>query len=178
MARLLARSAAWPRPSLPCRRGFFWGGWGGGDQRGPAGRSLAPAAVVAAWMGDPTLVSARLSVWRRTELYLALRMLPGLDLPEFLRGARGAYPVVCSLMYARDWEALQPLVSPRCLEAMRGAMDTMGDNAQRVVMPHQSGGDTGGMLGGETAGGLGGDTDGGIEVVGCTLQAAHILRRP
>jgi hypothetical protein len=76
---------------------------------------------------------------------------------------------------------------------MRGTMDTMADNAHRVVLPDDTGGgaggwntggghggdvpgDTGGGFRGDTNGGFGGDTGGGIEVVGCTLRAAHVLR--
>jgi len=72
--------------------------------------------TVTGWLDDPELVEPSLSLWRRTELYLSLRMLHGLDLPDFLRGARVAYPVVTTAMYRRDWEALQSLVAPNCLE--------------------------------------------------------------
>lgn len=110
-------------------RGFLWGSGGGG---GPS--RLAPNELVTAWMDDPSLVSPSLSLWRRSELFLSLRLLPGLNLKEFLRGAAVAYPVVCSAMYTRDWDALAPLVAPRCLEAMQEAMDGMAEVGQRVSL--------------------------------------------
>jgi hypothetical protein len=92
----------------------------------------AHADLVNQWMADPELVSPNLGFFGRTQLWLSLGILPGLDLPEFLCGARLAYATVTRSMYERDWAFLDPLVSPQMLEAMQFAMNEFGDNARRV----------------------------------------------
>ena len=93
---------------------------------------LAPVELVNAWMEDETLTDATLWPHRRLELWLYLRNLKGLDLPNFLEGTRHAYVVVQRLMYQRDWDELEPLVSEGCLKAMQETMEHMGSVAQRV----------------------------------------------
>ena len=77
------------------------------------------------WMADEHLVLPRSVVgfYIRGEMWLGLKMLPGLDVPEFLEGAKMAYDTVTRGMYARDWDGLRPLVSKRMFEAMNGAME-------------------------------------------------------
>ena len=78
-----------------------------------------PAELVNSWMADETLVDGSLWPHRRLEMWLQLRTLNGIDLPSILRGSAHAYVVVQTLMYEREWEALEPLVSPSCLRAMQ-----------------------------------------------------------
>ena len=66
------------------------------------------------------------------EMWLALRVLRGLDLEEFLEGSAHAYGVVSRLMYRRQWDKLEPLVSPDCLDAMQFTMEQFGDAGQRI----------------------------------------------
>ena len=86
------------------------------------------------WMADEHLVLPRSVVgfYIRGEMWLGLKMLPGLDVPEFLEGAKMAYDTVTRGMYARDWDGLRPLVSKRMFEAMKGAMEQYGDDAKRI----------------------------------------------
>ena len=69
-----------------------------------------PAELVNSWMADETLVDGSLWPHRRLEMWLQLRTLNGIDLPSILRGSAHAYVVVQTLMYEREWEALEPLV--------------------------------------------------------------------
>lgn len=94
---------------------------------------LADTKIVDGWMADERLVDGGLGFLRRLELWAALRLLPGLDLPDFLEGTRFAYSAVTRLMYRRDFEGLAPLVLPACLTAMEEAMDEFGGAAHRVV---------------------------------------------
>ena len=93
-----------------------------------------PAELVNSWMADETLVDGSLWPHRRLEMWLQLRTLNGIDLPSILRGSAHAYVVVQTLMYEREWEALEPLVSPSCLRAMQETMEHMGSVAQRVQL--------------------------------------------
>ena len=93
---------------------------------------LASSEVVTAWMDDPALVDSSLWPHRRVELWMQLRMLKGLDLPDFLEGTKMAYVVIQQLMYERDWDGLAPLVSENCLTAMQETMEAMASAAQRV----------------------------------------------
>ena len=95
---------------------------------------LVPAELVNSWMYDEKLVDASLWPHRRLEMWLQLRTLNGIDLPSFLQGSAHAYVVVQTLMYERAWEALEPLVSPNCLQAMQETMEHMGSVAQRVQL--------------------------------------------
>eukprot|EP00966_Prymnesium_polylepis_P055030 1272090-Prymnesium_polylepis.1 len=83
-------------------------------------------------MDDESLVDPTLNMFRRFEMRVMLRNLRGFDLPEFLGGCQHAYPTVCALMYAREWEELEPMVAPTCLEAMRAMMDEFGDAGRRI----------------------------------------------
>ena len=56
----------------------------------------------------------------------------GLDLPDFLQGSRLAYAAVTRLMYSRDWDALEPLVSPAMLNAMQQTMEEEPFDVRRV----------------------------------------------
>ena len=93
-----------------------------------------PAELVNSWMADETLVDGSLWPHRRLEMWLQLRTLNGIDLPSILQGSAHAYVVVQTLMYEREWEALEPLVSPSCLRAMQETMEHMGSVAQRVQL--------------------------------------------
>ena len=93
---------------------------------------LASSEVVTAWMDDPALVDSSLWPHRRVELWMHLRMLKGLDLPDFLEGTKMAYVVIQQLMYERNWDELAPLVSDNCLNAMQETMEAMASAAQRV----------------------------------------------
>jgi len=109
------------------RRPFFWRA--DEDPRWP----LIPAETVPEWMEEEAqLVDPNLNPFRRAELYMNLRILHGLNLPDFMTGCAHAYDVVTLGMYSRDWTRLQPLVSKNCLEAMEGAMETFGDAGQRI----------------------------------------------
>ena len=100
----------------------------------PEEDGLVPAELVNSWMDDEKLVDASLWPHRRLEMWLQLRTLNGIDLPSFLQGSAHAYVVVQTLMYEREWEALEPLVSPNCLQAMQETMEHMGSVAQRVQL--------------------------------------------
>lgn len=67
------------------------------------------------------------------KMWLMLRALPGLDLPNFLEGSRVAYTTVSTLMYAQDWEALDPLVSPAMMTAMQQTMEELSGDGRRVM---------------------------------------------
>ena len=95
--------------------------------------------LIGTWMNDPELVDQvgwgrqQIGFMRRMEMYTMLHLMPGFDLPEFLDGTRFAYGAVTRLMYARDWEALEPLVSPACLDAMVATMHDIADGGRRIV---------------------------------------------
>ena len=80
---------------------------------------LAPLEDVNRWMSDPRSVDQDIGVFDRTQIWMNLRLLHGLDLDEFLVGSRHAYHVVSELMHGGKWDAVAPLVGPECLEAMR-----------------------------------------------------------
>ena len=90
-------------------------------------------------MADPELVDpvgwgkGQIGLLRRMEMYTMLHLMPGFDLPEFIAGTRVAYGAVTRLMYAREWEALGPLVSPQCLDAMVATMEDLAGDARRIV---------------------------------------------
>ena len=83
-------------------------------------------------MDDASIIDDSVGFFGRIKMHFTLRTIPGLDLPEFLRGARLAYPVVTQLMYSRDWETLEPLVSPAMLDAMRQTMETEPFDVRQV----------------------------------------------
>ena len=83
-------------------------------------------------MADASIVSDSVSFFGRVKMHFTLRTIPGLDLPDFLRGARMAYPIVTQLMYSRDWVELEPLVSPAMLDAMRETMETEPFDVRQV----------------------------------------------
>ena len=62
-----------------------------------------------------------------------LHLMPGFNLPDFLEGTRHAYGAVTRLMYARDWDALRPLVAPACLDAMTSTMEDIAGDGRRIV---------------------------------------------
>ena len=93
---------------------------------------LASSDRVSAWMADESLVSPQ-GFFGRPRMWLMLRALPGLDLPDFLAGSRLAYSAVVQLMYAKDWDTLAPLVSEPMLKAMQGTMDEFADAGRRIV---------------------------------------------
>ena len=98
----------------------------------PEDRELADNEEVVAWMANDALVTSAVWGLRRMEMWLALRVLRGLDLEEFLEGSAHAYGVVSRLMYRRQWDKLEPLVSPDCLDAMQFTMEQFGDAGQRI----------------------------------------------
>ena len=83
-------------------------------------------------MDDEQLVDPNLGMWSSFEMWMMMRQLRGFELPEFLDGCRHAYPAVCGLMYTREWDALEPMVSPKCLEAMQAMMEEFGSAARRI----------------------------------------------
>lgn len=83
-------------------------------------------------MGDETLVDTR-GMFSYARMWVMLKSLPGLDLPDFLQGAALAYGTVTRLMYAQDWEALRPLVSTEMLKAMQSTMDELSGDGRRVI---------------------------------------------
>ena len=95
--------------------------------------------IIGRWMDDASLVDplgwgkGQIGVMRRMEMYTMLHLLPGFDLPEFLAGTRMAYGAVIRLMYSRDWDALETLVAPACLEAMVATMDDIASDRRRIV---------------------------------------------
>ena len=70
-------------------------------------------------MADARMVDQTIGVFDRTQLWMALRLLHGFDLSDFLFGSRHAYRVVSDLVQSAQWDALSPLVQPSCLEAMQ-----------------------------------------------------------
>lgn len=66
-------------------------------------------------------------------MYTMLHLLPGFCLPDFLEGTRVAYESVMRLMYARDWEALKPLVAPECLSGLTETMDGIAGDTRRIL---------------------------------------------
>ena len=80
---------------------------------------LAPLEDVNRWMSDARTVDPDLGLFDRTQLWMNLRLLHGLDLDEFLHGSRHAYCVVSELMRNCQWDALEPLLQKPCLEAMQ-----------------------------------------------------------
>jgi len=93
---------------------------------------LAPSDPINEWIRDPNLTSPA-GLFGGPRMWVMLRVLPGLNLPEFLAGTRMAYGAVTRLMYARDWIALEPLVSAEMLAAMQETMDQFGGEGRRVV---------------------------------------------
>jgi len=91
---------------------------------------------------------------------MSLRLLQGLDLEDFLEGCSHAYRVVMTAMYTRDWETLEHLVSPSCLEAMQASMEQFGDAGQRLEMESSEEGD-------------GND---GFKLISCRLRRAQVLK--
>ena len=83
--------------------------------------------LVNGWMDNELLVDPRqdlflpVRLFRRSELWMSLRLLRGFDLEDFILGSSHAYGVVLTAMYTRDWETLEHLVSPACLEAMQAS---------------------------------------------------------
>ena len=112
-------------------RQFF--GQSSEDQKG----SLATTAQIHSWINDPKLVDQNLGVYRAFEMWLMLRMLRGLELPEFLEGCSHAYTTVSWLMYEREWEALSELVSPGCLAAMQSTMDEFLSERRRIEISQE-----------------------------------------
>ena len=94
--------------------------------------------VIGRWMGDPDLVdplgwgTGQIGVIRRMEMYTMLHLVPGFNLPEFLDGTRYGYGAVTRLMYAKDWDALEGLVAPACLDAMVATMDDIAGDRRRI----------------------------------------------
>ena len=86
----------------------------------PATTKLVPLDEVNGWMADARLIDQRIGVFERTNLWMSLRLLHGLDLPDFLQGSRHAYHVVHNLVRDCEWDALEPMVQPKCLEALEG----------------------------------------------------------
>ena len=66
-------------------------------------------------------------------MWTMLKLLPGLDLPDFLMGSRFAYGSVTRLMYTQDWESLEPLVSEQMLKAMQETMEEITGGGRRVI---------------------------------------------
>ena len=122
-----ARRAA-ARVRLHRERGFFWKKDGGDS----SGHRLANVDVVNAWMQDASLVDPQLGIFRRAELWVMLRALPGLDLPDFLHGARQAYITVTRLMYRAQWAELAPLTTSNCLIAMKEVMGEVAGAGRRI----------------------------------------------
>ena len=83
-------------------------------------------------MNDPTLVEPSLGMYSSLEMWMMLRNLRGLEVPDFLEGCRHAYSTVSWLMYRREWDHLSELVAPHCLEAMQSTMEEIGDRGQRI----------------------------------------------
>ena len=90
-------------------------------------------------MADPSLVDpvgwgkGQIGVMRRIQMYTMLHLMPGFDLPDFLEGARMGYPAVIRMMYAREWDELESLVAPACLDAMVRTMDDIAGDRRRIV---------------------------------------------
>jgi hypothetical protein len=95
---------------------------------------LAPSDKVTRWVQDPTLVSPD-GLFGTARMWVMLRVIPGFDLPDFLMGTRLAYGTATRLMYARDWVALEPLVSKELHSAMQETMDIFGAEGRRVMLP-------------------------------------------
>ena len=71
-------------------------------------------------MACPRTIDQQLGVYDRTRVWMSLRLLHGLDVHEFLHGSRHAYHVVHSLLRGGEFDALEPLLQPACLEAVHG----------------------------------------------------------
>ena len=113
------------------------------------------------WMGDPSLVdpfgwgAGQIGFMQRSEMYVKLHLMPGFDLPDFLAGSRMGYNAVTRLMYERNCalrresscslfaplthtpsiltgDALRPLVSPACLDAMEATMEDIAGDRRRI----------------------------------------------
>jgi len=112
---LRARDRGWPNPPVVLR----------------------PLKEVNKWMDNMHKVDHEISVFERTQLWMSLRLLHGLDLDDFLLGSRHAYTVVSQLLQDGQWDALAPLVQPTCLDAMRdlggGGLPTDGDESISIV---------------------------------------------
>lgn len=100
------------------------------------------SAIITRWMNTPELVDQvggpfagndTIGFFRRMEIYTMLHLMPGFDLPEFLAGTRLAYGIVTRLMYAREWEQLETLVAPNCLDAMVSTMDDIAGDRRRIL---------------------------------------------
>ena len=76
--------------------------------------------AVEQWMYCPHTIDQSLHtrIFDRTRVWMSLRLLHGLDLDEFLSGTRHAYHVVQDLLRDGEWDALEPLLQPDCLEAV------------------------------------------------------------
>jgi hypothetical protein len=151
IARDLSRGALLPQDVMHCaavsellraRRH----GWPAPPPKKP---KLAPLKEVTAWMANPEIIDQRIGVFERTNLWMNLRLLHGLDLPEFLQGSRHAYSVVHDLLRAADFDALEPLMQPKCLETLEGFAPNI------AAMPR--------------------NTDDSITMLSAVLSAAHLL---
>ena len=69
-------------------------------------------------MDSPLLVDHQLGVFERTHTWMSLRLLPELDLEDFLAGSRHAYVVTSELLQAGEWDKLGELVHPDVLVGM------------------------------------------------------------
>lgn len=136
-------------------RACFWDDWRGSGLPAPATARLAPVSKVNQWMADESLVDPQLGLWGRTQLWCALRVLAGLDVEDFLQGARVAHTVVLARMYQRDFEPLEPVVSPRVLDALKSTMETIGAEGRRIEWE-----------------------DGCVRVLSCRLRSAEVLKSP
>ena len=136
-------------------RACFWGDWRGSGLPAPGTARLAPVSTVNQWMADKSLVDPSLGLWGRTQLWCALRVLAGLDVEGFLQTARVAHTVVLARMYQRDYEPLEPLVSPRVLDALKSTMETIGAEGLRIEWE-----------------------DGCVRVLSCRLRSAEVLKSP
>ncbi|KAL3892793.1 MAG: hypothetical protein SGPRY_014781 [Prymnesium sp.] len=99
-----------------------------GGRRG----ALVDSQTVNRWMADESLVCPDLGFFTRYRLWMMLRLMRGFDPHDFLVGARHAYPVVCALMFTREWEQLNSIVAPPCLNAMKGMMDDFASQGQQI----------------------------------------------
>jgi len=100
--------------------------------RGRFQSELASSDQVTRWMQDSTLVDPG-GILASARMWAMLKLLPGLDLPDFLAGSSLAYGAVTRLMYAQDWDALEPLVSEQMLNAMQSTMAELTGDGRRVM---------------------------------------------
>ena len=84
---------------------------------------LAPAEEVNKWMDDTFLVDQSLGYVDRTSLWMSLRLLRGLEVPDFLLGSRHAYQVVQQLAAGRQWDDLEHLLHPAALASLQDSVD-------------------------------------------------------